>query len=230
MEMMPEVDFVLSPSAYVSRTFVERGFKQEQIIRNVYPLDLSCFYPPKEPRPANRPLTLIAPGSLSLRKGTPYLLEAFRLVVKKIPAARLVLNTVVFENVAPIVRKFSDLAIDWKPNMRHPELAETMRGCDLLVLPSLEDGFARTVAEGLACDLPVITTPNTGASDLIIPGQNGEIVPIRDPAAIADAVLKWADIVFSPAGRTKIAFDAQALSFERFEKDFIGQLQQRKLA
>lgn len=230
MEMMAEVDYVLSPSTYVTRTFLERGFKSEQIMRNVYPLDLSCFYPPKDPRPTNRPLRLIAPGSLSLRKGTQYLLEAFRLVVKKFPDARLVLNSAVFENVAPVIKKHSDLPIEWKPTMRHPELAETMRGCDLLILPSLEDGFARTVAEGLACDLPVITTPNTGASDLIVPGQNGEIVPIRDPGAIAEAVFKWAELIFLPEGRPKIHFDPQSLSFEKFEKDFIGQLQQRGLA
>lgn len=230
LEMMPEVDFILSPSSYVTRSFLERGFKPDQVIRNVYPLDLSCFYPPKEPRHANRPLTLIAPGSLSLRKGTPYLLQAFQLVLKKFPNARLVLNNMVFENVAPVFRQYSDLPIDWKPTLRPAELAETMRGCDLLILPSLEDGFARTVAEGLACDLPVITTPNTGASDLIVPGQNGEIVPIRDPAAIAKAILKWADLIFSPAGRPKIHFDAASLSFDKFEKDFIGQLQQRGLA
>jgi glycosyltransferase involved in cell wall biosynthesis len=43
----------------------------------------------------------------------------------------------------------------------------------------------------MACGLPVITTRNTGASDLMLPGENGEIVPIRDPEAIAEAVLKW---------------------------------------
>lgn len=231
LEMMPDVDYVLSPSTYVTRSFLTRGFKPDQIIRNVYPLDLSCFYPPKEPRPANRPLTLIAPGSLSLRKGTPYLLEALRLVVKKIPQARLILNSMVFDNVAPVVKKNADLPIDWKPaSMPHPQLAETLRGSDLLILPSLEDGFARTVAEALACDVPVITTPNTGASDLIVPGKNGEIVPIRDSGAIADAVFKWADMILSPAGRPKISFDSSALSFDNFDKDFIGQLQQKGLA
>ena len=43
----------------------------------------------------------------------------------------------------------------------------------------------------MACGLPVITTKNTGASDLILPGENGEIVPIRNPEGIAEAVLKW---------------------------------------
>src|SRR5262249_9012668 len=103
--MMEHVDFVLSPSTFVSRSFLERGFKPEQILRNVYPLDLSCFKPPEAPRPKDRPLTIIAPGSLSLRKGTPYLLEAFRLVLKEQPKARLVLNRSMFSSVAPVVEK-----------------------------------------------------------------------------------------------------------------------------
>jgi starch synthase len=228
--MMPDVDYVLSPSTFVSRSFLERGFKPEQILKNVYPIDISCFQPPSTPRPKNRPLTIIAPGSLSLRKGTPYLLESFRLVLKKIPEARLVLNRAVFDNVAGIVRQYADLPIDWQPTLAHPQLADKMRECDLLVLPSLEDGFARTVTEGLACGLPVITTPNTGASDVIIPGRNGEIVPIRDPAAIAGAIFKWADVILSQSERPEISFDANSLSFEAFEKSFIGQLKERGLA
>src|SRR5882672_6001506 len=31
------VDLVLSPSSYVTKSFLERGFKPEQILRNVYP-------------------------------------------------------------------------------------------------------------------------------------------------------------------------------------------------
>ena len=228
--MMPYVDYVLSPSTYVNRSFLERGFKPEQILRNVYPVDISCFKPPTEPRPKDRPFTIIAPGSLSLRKGTPYLLAAFRLIVKKIPNARLVLNRAVFDNVAGIVREYADMAIDWVPTLPHQQLAEKMRACDLLILPSLEDGFARTVTEGLACGLPVITTPNTGASDVIVPGRNGEIVPIRDPEAIAAAALKWTDLILSGDGKPDISFDASALSFENFEKEFLGQLRRLGLA
>lgn len=228
--MMADVDFVLSPSTWVSKSFLERGFKPDQILRNVYPIDISCFKPPAAPRPKDRPLTIIAPGSLSLRKGTPYLLEGFRLVVKKIPTARLILNRAIFDNVAAIVDRNADLPIDWQPSLPHPQLAEKMRASDMLVLPSLEDGFARTVTEGLSCGLPVISTPNTGASDLIRPGQNGEIVPIRDPAAIADAILKWADKILSGTEQAQISFDAGLLSFENFEREFIGQLQSRGLA
>ena len=224
LAMMPLVDYVLSPSSFVTNSYLTRGFRPEQILRNVYPVDLSCFQPPTTPRPADRPLTVIAPGGLSLRKGTPYLLEGFRQVLKKVPGARLVLNRAVQASVRPVVEKYSDLPIDWQPNLSHPQLAERMRAADVLVLPSIEDGFARTVTEGLACGLPVITTPNTGASDLIVPGQNGEIVPIRDSAALAEAVLNWHEKILARPAGSQIAFDTGQVNFEHFENEFLEQL------
>src|SRR5437764_711848 len=82
----------------------------------------------------------------------------------------------------------------------------------IFVLPPLKDGLAFTVMEALACGLPVITTPNTGASDLIQPGVNGEIVPIRGPQAIADAILKWSDKILSDNWRPRVLLDAEKLS------------------
>src|SRR6185312_458369 len=99
MAMMEHVDFILSPSNYVTQSFLTRGFKPEQIIRSVFPLNLNLFRPRTKPRPENQPLTIINTGSLSLRKGTPYLLEAFRIVRKKIPNARLLLTRTIQDDV-----------------------------------------------------------------------------------------------------------------------------------
>jgi starch synthase len=225
LEMMDHVDYVLSPSAHVTNSFLENGFKPEQILRNIYPVNTSCFNPPTQPRPKERPFTIIAPGSLSLRKGTPYLLEAFRLVVKKIPTARLVLIRVVFENVSEILRKNSDLPIDWLPPLSAAELAEKMRQSDLLILPSLEEGLARIIIEGWACGLPAIITPNTGAAEYVVSGKNGEVVPIRDSTSIADAALKWADLTFTRTSPPPQMVDPETFSYARFEKEFLSQLQ-----
>lgn len=224
LAMMPHVDYVLSPSSFVTNSFLARGFKPEQILKNVYPVDLSLFKPSGQPRPLNRPLTIINTGSLSLRKGTPYLLEAFRLVQKIHPSARLRLTQALQEDIRPLLGQYRDLNIDWAPSLPHAPLAERLRGADLFILPSLEDGFARTVTEALACGVPVITTSNTGASDLIQPGVNGEVVPIRDPQAIADAVFKWAETVMAPGYLPRVLLDASQLSFEHFDREFIGQL------
>jgi glycosyltransferase involved in cell wall biosynthesis len=61
-----------------------------------------------------------------------------------------------------------------------------MQESDVLVLPSLSDAFGLVVTEALASGLPVIVTPNTGASELIEDGREGFVVPICQPDAIAE--------------------------------------------
>lgn len=228
--MLEHVDYVLSPSSYVTQSFLARGFRREQILKNIYPINLSLFKADDKPRPKNRPLTLINTGSLSLRKGTPYLLEAFRLIQKKIPSARLLLTRVIQDDVRQVLSRYSDLPIEWSPGLPHAELAERLRSADIFVLPSLEDGWARTVSEAMACGLPAILSVNTGASDSVQPGISGEIVPIRDPQAVADAVLKWAEVVMQPGYQPRTMIDPQLLSFGHFAKIFIEQLRDLGLA
>jgi glycosyltransferase involved in cell wall biosynthesis len=106
----------------------------------------------------------------------------------------------------------------------HAQLADRLRRADIFVLPSLEEGLVRTACEAMACGLPAILTPHTGANDFVQPGVNGEVVPIRDPQAVADAVLKWAEIVMQPGYQPRVMIDPQPLTFEHFEKTFVSQL------
>jgi glycosyltransferase involved in cell wall biosynthesis len=226
-DMLMDVDYVLSPSTYVTQSYLKRGFTPEQILPNIYPVNLSLFQPATAPRPKDRPLTLINTGVLSLRKGTPYLLEAFRLIHQRHPSMRLLLTRGVRDDVQPILSRYRDLPIEWSPPLPHSALAERLRGADIFVLPSLEEGLVRTALEAMACGLPAVLTPNTGASDFVQPGVNGEVVPIRDPQAIAEAVLKWAEKIVGRDWQPRVLIDAKTLSFEHFEKTFIGHL--RKL-
>ncbi len=225
------VDYVLSPSSYVTNSFLARGFKPEQILKVVFPpFNFSLFHPAKEPRPKNRPLTLINTGSLSLRKGTPYLLEAFRIVRNKIPNARLRLRRNIEDSMRDILPKFGDLPIEWLPAMPYAQLAEQLREADIFILPSLEEGLARVTCEAMACGLPIIVTPHTGADDFVQPGLSGEVVPIRDAQATADAILKWADKILSPGWQPRVLANLEPLSLDYFEKNFITQLQSIGLA
>jgi len=158
-----------------------------------------------EKRRPPRPFTIINTGSLSLRKGTPYLLEAFRMIRKQIPDARLLLTNAVSDSIKPILAKYSELPIEWAPYLPPAQLAERLRSADLFILPSLEEGLVRTALEAMACGLPVILTPNTGAAQYIEEGINGSVVPIHDPKAISAAALKWQEklasgLTVSPAG------------------------------
>ena len=221
--MLADVDFVLSPSTYVTRTFLERGFKPEQILRNVYPLDLDCFQPATTPRPTDRPLTIISTGAPSLRKGTPYLLEAFRLIRREHRSARLLLTGPPHPSLAGVMGRFGDLPIEWTSRLPHPQLAAHLQRADVFVLPSLEEGLARTACEAMACGLPVVLSPSAGANDFVQPGVNGEIVPIRDAPAIAGGILKCFERLLA-GGPPRVTNLRERLSVATFEREFIGQL------
>ena len=62
-----------------------------------------------------------------------------------------------------------------------------------MVQPSLFDGFSNVVTQALACGCPVITTSNTGASDVIKDGINGYVVPIMNSESIVECINKIYD-------------------------------------
>ena len=219
MAMMKDVDYVIAPSHFVAESFLRRGFHPHRILYVPYVTDLQNFRP-GEARPANRPLTLINTGSLSLRKGTPYLLEAFVQIRKQVPDARLLLTRQISNSIPSVLQRYHSLPIEWADTLNHEELCHRLQRADIFILPSLEDGYARTVAEAMACGLPVIVTPNTGASDLVEEGMNGSIVPICDASAIAEKTLAWWDKIqrgWSPAPSSRYQAN---LSWACFERNF----------
>ena len=187
-------------------------------------MDLKVFADSKEPRPLDRPFTIVHTGGLSLRKGAPYLLEAFRIIRKEVPDAVLRIKRHLRDDVKDIVKRNSDLPIEWSENLDLAGHVRRYQTSDLLLFPSIEDGYAFVVAEALACGLPVITTPNTGASDLVKSGVNGEVVPIRNAPALAEAALKWWERLRKGeriGGREELV---KLLGFPQFEENFIANL------
>lgn len=65
-------------------------------------------------------------------------------------------------------------------SISNSKLLDRMRNSHVMIFPSLYEGFGQVILKSLACGLPIITTENTGAPDIIINGKNGFITPIRD--------------------------------------------------
>ena len=61
---------------------------------------------------------------------------------------------------------------------------------DLFVLPSHREGFPRAAMEAAASGLPVIATDIRGCRQVVEPGVNGLLIPVKDPAALAAAIRK----------------------------------------
>jgi glycosyltransferase involved in cell wall biosynthesis len=224
IEMMQHVDYVLAPSSFVAESFLARGFKADQVLPSFYPVDLSLFTPAAEPRPKNRPLTLISTAGPSLRKGSPYMLEAFRIVHRKHRSLQILLTSLVHDSMREIVKQYSDLPIRWSPPLTHDLLAKRLQGADIFVLPSLEEGLVRSALEAMACGVPVVLTPNTGANDYIRSEEAGEVVPIRNAEAIAAAILKITERLMNSPQPPCRHFDPWLLSFSRFEDNLLGHL------
>lgn len=195
IKMMDMTDHVVSPSRFVTRSFLERGFREDQIHNSYYPVDLSLFTPPTVKRDPNQPFTVINTSGLSLRKGTPYLLEAMRRIKKEIPNCRFMITRSGDHSplIDKLIRDYRDLDIEWSGYVSRSEMAERFRQADLFMLPSLEDGFARVVTEAQACGLPVLVSENTGAADTVREGINGSVVPIRDVDAMVMRAVEWWD-------------------------------------
>jgi len=70
------------------------------------------------------------------------------------------------------------------------DVAEILNAADCLVLVSVTEGFPRVVAEAFAAGAPVVCTPAPGTLDIVREGENGLVVPFRDPASVARAILR----------------------------------------
>jgi glycosyltransferase involved in cell wall biosynthesis len=70
------------------------------------------------------------------------------------------------------------------------EVMETLKAADILLLPSTEEGIANVVLEAMAVGTIVLTTNCGGMNEVVVDGQNGFIIPTRNPQAIADKILE----------------------------------------
>lgn len=208
-------DFVIGLSTFVTKSFIARGFAPERTFVMPRPVDLDVFRPSERDRPAGRPFTIVCTGGINLRKGTPYLFEALRLIRKQVSDVQLWLNEIVHPSMQPLLARYSDLPIKWFPVLGRAKLAAHLRQADLFILPSLEDGLARTATEAMASGLPVVLTANTGAADLVEPDVSGDVVPVRDPEAIAESALRWWERIRG-GHRVDTSGLRERLSYERF--------------
>jgi glycosyltransferase involved in cell wall biosynthesis len=84
---------------------------------------------------------------------------------------------------------------------------------DVVVVPSLQEGWGLVVTEAMATGKPVIGTKVGGIPDQIIDGYNGFLVPPRDPEAIAQKILYISE---NPEKTKEMGKKARQLAEEKF--------------
>jgi len=76
----------------------------------------------------------------------------------------------------------------WIPSLPHNKILETMRTHDVLVFPSLFEGFGLVITEAMSQGTPVITTDRTAGPDLINHGENGWLIKSGSTQALESAI------------------------------------------
>jgi len=106
-----------------------------------------------------------------------------------------------------IKRKYAKLVIiDTPPPVAMPHV---YAAADVFLLPTLYDPFANVVLEALAAGLPVITSAQNGASEIMENDKNGFILPRADDDKL---IVHLLDYLADPAHRERFRQPAQALA------------------
>ena len=184
-----QADAITVPSSVAARSFVEMGVPAAKVHTIPYGVRLENFHPVGEP-PQDEFRVLFA-GAAGLRKGIPYLLQAFSELSH--PRKRLVIAGQMQEDLRDVLPKCPQEKVEFLGSVPQARLIELMSTSHALVLPSIEEGLALVQAQALACGCPVICSTNTGGEDLFSDGVEGFIVPIRDSGAIAARLQQLAD-------------------------------------
>jgi glycosyltransferase involved in cell wall biosynthesis len=174
-------DAITVPSTVARRSFLAEGIAAEKVHVIPYGVRLDKFTPAAPP-PADRFEVLFA-GQIGLRKGIPYLLEAFARL--RHPGKHLTLAGSVQDDVRQLLPKLPMENVTFAGSVPQTELAARMARSHVLALASIEEGLALVQGQALACGCPVVATAATGAEDLFTDGVEGFIVPDRDTGALA---------------------------------------------
>ena len=182
-------DAITVPSRFAARSFVESGIPAEKLRVIPYGVRLERFSRTGAP-PTNCFQVLFA-GSVGLRKGVPYLLEAFARL--RHPAKRLRIAGTIHPDIKGVLGRLPRENVEFLGPVKQDRMAELMSTSHITVLPSIEEGLALVQGQALACGCPVLCSTNTGGEDLFTDGVEGFIVPIRDIPALTERMQQLAD-------------------------------------
>jgi len=157
-------------------------------------------------------------GRIVKDKGVNELISSFEKLHSQINSVHLILVGSEEKGLNPISKKNRE-TIETHLNIhavgRQIDIRPYLLSSDAFVLPSYREGFGMVLLEAGAMGLPCITTNISGCNEIVIQGENGEIIPPRDENALYEKMKDWV------VHKDKLAYmSSHARSFveNRFDK------------
>ena len=160
-------DVVIVSSEFSKKSFKKMGYDTKNFFIKHPNLDLKMF---KLNQNINKLLnyTFLYVGNLGFNKGVESLCEAFCLEFKNKPANLYIVGSSVDQNYTKFLKKkFFYPNIHFLGTSSKNKLVKYYNSADCTILPSIADGFGKTVLESLSCGTPVLCSRNVGALDIL---------------------------------------------------------------
>jgi glycosyltransferase involved in cell wall biosynthesis len=202
-----------------ARNFLIRakGYRADKITVVPNGRDLSVFTPGRAREAVRKELGLdravplvAVVGRLEPQKGHAYLLDAWPAVTRELPDARLLvigdggLRDALADQAR--ARGVADSVVFAGFRADVPRMLDAI---DVLCLPSLYEGTPLALFEAMAAGKAIVATAVDGNAEVLEDGRTGLLVPARDPAALAQAVLR---VLEAPTLRARLGAAARQAS------------------
>ena len=193
-------DQIVVPSEYLRQVFASYGYST-RVIHNT--VDTSRF--PYRARDPLRP-RLLSTRSFEWYYGVDQTLRAFKLIQRTYPDATLEIAGAGSRDreLRALARSLNLTGVRFLGPVAPSDVPALHEGADILVNSSLIDNQPLSILEAMASGMPVVSTGTGDIVNMIEHGITGTIVPQKDPAAMAAAViflLKYPDGARAMASR-----------------------------
>lgn len=184
-------DVTVTLSAHAAAEFERNLGVRSEVISP--PVDTEAFSPHGERAAAP---TIICPSATGVpHKNIGLLLDAFALVRRRHPDARLVLSK---PSGGPAPTPAAP-GVEWHDLDDRSALASAYAGAWVAALPSVDEAFGLVIAEALACGTPVVGFDGGAIPEIIDRPEIGRLFAALEPGALAEALLECLDLAPDPA-------------------------------
>lgn len=180
-------DQIICASTFTKKSLVQSGINPNIINVVPYGVDSTVFFPTDESGHSSRDIfKIVFVGQSSERKNLDRLIHAWEIL--SLPESSLIL---VGGGISYNKLLMNRCNISSTGRVTNDSLRSILSDADVLILPSIAEGFGLVILQSIGCGTPVIATDHTGLVDILHKYDVGKIIPYHDLCNL-EGYIEWA--------------------------------------